>query len=158
MTRSLVRTRRKKMAIDFSVISNKDELQELIENAMERALSVCGMVAETHAKEVLTETVYSQMNLPYKLTGRLRNSIAHAVKDDEGKTFSYHDDQGNGFLDTIGGGLDKYEVAIGTNVVYAAGVEYGTHRKAGAVHFIQRAISEHGSEYKKLVKDSLENA
>lgn len=64
-------------------------------------------------------------------TGRLRNSISHAETDDA--------------------------VYIGTNVEYAPYVELGA-RGRKPVHMLKKAASEHPGEYKKLMKDSLENA
>lgn len=64
-------------------------------------------------------------------TGRLRNSIAHATDD----TAAY----------------------IGTNVEYAPYVELGAQGRAGA-HMLQRSATEHSDEYKRLMKESLENA
>ena len=49
-------------------------------------------------------------------------------------------------------------VYIGTGVEYAAGIETGSHRKAGGVHFLQDAAANHTDEYKKLMEDSMKNA
>lgn len=64
-------------------------------------------------------------------TGRLRNSIAHATDD----TSAY----------------------IGTNVEYAPYVELGAQGRK-PVHMLKRAATEHTAEYKRLMKESLENA
>ena len=64
-------------------------------------------------------------------TGRLRNSISHAT--------------------------DKEAAYIGTNVEYAPYVELGVQGRQG-VHMLQRAATEHTSEYKKLMEDSMKNA
>ena len=66
--------------------------------------------------------------------GTLRGSITHTV--DEQKKTAY----------------------IGTNVEYAIGIETGSHRKAGGVHFLQDAAANHSDEYKKLMEDSMKNA
>ena len=63
-------------------------------------------------------------------TGRLRNSISHATDDDA--------------------------AYIGTNVEYAPYVELGARGRDGK-HMLQRAATEHTSEYKKLMEDSLKN-
>ena len=49
-------------------------------------------------------------------------------------------------------------VYIGTGVSYAAVIETGSHRKAGGVHFLQDAASNHTDEYKRLMEDSMKNA
>ena len=64
-------------------------------------------------------------------TGRLRNSISHATDDEA--------------------------AYIGTNVEYAPYVELGARGRPG-VHMLQRAASEHGSEYKQIMEDALKNA
>ena len=64
-------------------------------------------------------------------TGRLRNSISHATDDEA--------------------------AYIGTNVEYAPYVELGARGRAG-VHMLQRAASEHGSEYKQIMEDAMKNA
>ena len=64
-------------------------------------------------------------------TGRLRNSISHATDDDA--------------------------AYIGTNVEYAPYVELGARGRQG-VHMLQRAASEHGSEYKQIMEDAMKNA
>ena len=64
-------------------------------------------------------------------TGRLRNSISHATDDEA--------------------------AYIGTNVEYAPYVELGARGRAG-VHMLQRAASEHGSEYKQILEDAMKHA
>ena len=64
-------------------------------------------------------------------TGRLRNSIAHK-EDDEA-------------------------VYLGTNVEYAPYVELGTSRMAPRP-YLRPAAENHTEEYKRIVKESLENA
>ena len=64
-------------------------------------------------------------------TGRLRNSISHAV--------------------------DGEAAYIGTNVEYAPYVELGARGRKGK-HMLQRAATEHTDEYKRLMEDSMKNA
>lgn len=68
---------------------------------------------------------------PAVVTGRLMNSISHEVD------------------------MDEEAVYIGTNVEYARGIETGTHRKKGAVHYLQRSATEHTDEYERLAKSAL---
>lgn len=119
--------------------------------AKERGLEAVGMTAEGHAKEVIT-------NAGAVDTGRLRNSITWATKGRENTSYTYKDKAGKSYTEKIGGGVKEDEVYIGTNVEYAAGIELGTHRKAGAVHFLQQAATNHTEEYKKIIELSLENA
>lgn len=99
---------------------NTDEVIAALERAKRRGLEAIGLTAEGYAKK----------NTPVD-TGRLRNSIAHAVED--GAAF------------------------IGTNVEYAVFVEAGARGRSG-VHMLQRAASEHTDEYKQLMEDSMKNA
>ena len=64
-------------------------------------------------------------------TGRLRNSISHATDDEA--------------------------AYIGTNVEYAPYVELGARGRQG-VHMLQRAATEHATEYKQIMEDALKNA
>ena len=106
---------------DYSVIDNIDKVLSAMERAKKRGLEAIGLVAEGHAKK--NETAID--------TGRLRNSITHAIHDDA----SY----------------------IGTNVEYAPYIELGAQGRKG-LHFLQRAATEHTDEYKRLIEDSMRNA
>lgn len=100
--------------------NNTDKVVSAIDKAIERGLEAIGLTAEKYAKE---ETPV--------VTGRLRNSISHAVKDDS--------------------------AYIGSNVEYAPFVELGARGRTGK-HMLKRAATEHKDEYKKLMEDSLKNA
>ena len=99
---------------------NTEEVLSAMEKAIERGLEAIGLTAEGHAKK---ETPVD--------TGRLRNSISHAVED--------------------------RAAYIGTNVEYAPYVELGARGRDGK-HMLQRAATEHTDEYKQLMEDSMKNA
>ena len=120
-----------KQIVDIKLVSNKEEILNASKEQISRALLAIGMAAEGHAKVVLTDTVYSQIGLPYELTGTLRNSISHAEDD----TSMY----------------------VGTNVEYAEGIETGTHRRKGAVHYLRKSLSENVDEYREILKQALES-
>ena len=104
-------------------IETKDNTKEVLsalEKAIERGLEAIGLTAEGHAKK---ETPVD--------TGRLRNSISHAVEDKS--------------------------AYIGTNVEYAPYIELGARGRQGK-HMLQRAATEHTAEYKKLMEESMKNA
>ena len=105
---------------DYVTKDNTKEVLFAMEKAIERGLEAIGLTAEGHAKK---ETPVD--------TGRLRNSISHAVEDKS--------------------------AYIGTNVEYAPYVELGARGRQGK-HMLQRAATEHASEYKKLLEDSMKNA
>ena len=142
---------------------NTDEVIRRMKKAFERGLKACGMTAEAYAKDILTDQVYSvdESKIDYVLTGRLRNSITYAIGGKSANISSYKADKAGYKGGTYSGKApeeDKPYVAVGTNVKYAIGIEEGTHRKKGAVHFLLKAASEHQEEYEKLIKESMENA
>lgn len=106
--------------MSYTYKDNTDEVIAALKNAKKRGLEAIGLTAEGYAKK----------DTPVD-TGRLRNSIAHAVEDDA--------------------------AFIGTNVEYAVFVEAGARGRQG-VHMLQRAASEHTDEYKQLMEDSMKNA
>ena len=106
--------------MSYTYKDNTDEVLSALERAKKSGLEAIGLVAEGHAKR---ETPVD--------TGRLRNSIAHAVEDDA--------------------------AFIGTNVEYAIFVEAGARGRKG-VHMLQRAATEHAEEYKRLMEDSMKKA
>ena len=106
--------------MSYTYKDNTGEVLSALEKAKKRGLEAIGLVAEGHAKKITPVD-----------TGRLRNSIAHAVDDDA--------------------------AYIGTNTSYAIFVETGVRGRKG-VHMLQRAATEHADEYKRLMEDSMKNA
>ena len=106
------------MKVDYK--DNSEQVLSAMEKAIKNGLEAIGLTAEGHAKK---ETPVD--------TGRLRNSIAHAVESDA--------------------------AYIGTSTSYAPFVELGARGRKG-VHMLQRAASEHTDEYKRLMEDSMKNA
>lgn len=90
-----------------------------MKKAVARGLEACGMNAEGYAKK----------DCPVD-TGRLRNSIAHKVVEDESAVY------------------------IGTNVEYAPYVELGA-RGRKPKHFLKNAAENHTNEYKSIIEASL---
>lgn len=101
---------------------NSEEVLTAMKKAITRGFEAIGMKAETYTKD----------NTPVK-TGRLRNSMTHAVDEDEPAAY------------------------IGTNVNYGIFVENGTQRQK-ANHMLRRAATEHTDEYKRLLEESMKNA
>ena len=106
--------------MSYTYKDNTDEVLSALKRAKKRGLEAIGLTAEGHAKK---ETPVD--------TGRLRNSIAHAVEDDA--------------------------AYIGTSTSYAPFVELGARGREG-VHMLQRAATEHAAEYKQIMEEALENA
>lgn len=135
------------MSVNF--IDHSDEVLKAVEEAEAAALEAVGQQAVSHAKKNITEAGRVD-------TGALRNSISHAVVKKENAVY------------------------IGTNVEYAVFNELGTgvhleggggrqtpwsyqdakgnwHRTNGMkpIHFLKRAASEHGEEYRKIIEQTL---
>lgn len=127
----------------YTFIDNSPEVLQALEEAKKRGLKTIGMAGEGYAKELTPVD-----------SGRLRNSITYATINDHGAG----EEPATQPDYTPRGTPEEDAVYIGTNVEYAAGIELGTHRRAGAVHFLQRAAMEHGEEYKAIMEDSLRNA
>ena len=106
--------------MSYTYTNNTDEVLSALERAKRRGLEAIGLSAEGHAKRITPVD-----------TGRLRNSISHAVED--------------------------RAAYIGTNVEYAPYVELGARGKDGK-HMLQRAATEHADEYKRLMEESMRNA
>ena len=105
---------------DIKFTSNVNDILSALEKGKRNALTAIGATAETYAKKATPVD-----------TGRLRNSISHAV--------------------------DGEAVYIGSNVEYAPYVELGTSR-AKAHHMLQKAATEHSAEYKRLAEDAVYSA
>lgn len=104
------------MNVSVNVESHVEEALEELASKKLVALEEIGLVAEGYAKQ------YCPVD-----TGRLRNSISHAV--DEGEDMAI----------------------IGTNVEYAAYVELGTSRMT-AQPYLEPAAVQHTAEYEEIVK------
>ena len=109
---------------DIKFTSNVNDILRQLEKGKRNALTAIGATAETHAKENITADKLVD-------TGRLRNSISHAV--------------------------DGEAAYIGTNVEYAPYLELGT-KKIAAHHYLKRAATEHKDEYKNLTAQAIQSA
>ena len=106
--------------VDVSITSNKDEVLNAFREQVQKGLEAIGSTAEGYAKD----------NCPVD-TGRLRNSIAYAVEDNE--------------------------VQIGTNVEYAPIQEFlDMKHKTGQAHFLRDSATTHGDEYQEIMRASLQ--
>lgn len=105
------------MNIEFK--SHKDEVLQQLTRAAENALEKCGLLGEGYAKKICPVD-----------TGRLRNSIAHTVRESEQAAY------------------------IGTNVSYGPHVELGTRRQR-AQPYLKPAVSEHAEQYKKIIQKAM---
>lgn len=137
--------------------SHKKEVEDAMDKVLATALETVGQVAEGNAIKEITSMVYDTAESPtYVRTGRLRNSITHATKESEGKSFSYSDSKGKQYSDKVGGGIGEYEVWIGTNVEYAPYVHEGTSRMPPR-RFLRAAVEKYVDQYKKLFDEAMKN-
>lgn len=131
---------------DIEFTSNANDILRRMERGKRNALTAIGATAETYAKQ---ETPVD--------TGRLRNSITYATGDYSG-IGTYTDNNNKSYSDAKARNTPKDdEVAIGTNVEYAAYTELGTQHIA-AHHYLKRAVTEHQDEYKKLTVQAIKTA
>lgn len=107
------------------VQDNSKLIAKLIPAAIAKALEEIGILAEGH--------VIGYMTAEYIVdTGRLRNSITHAV-------------------------TEARDVIVGTNVSYAKYVHNGTSR-VNARPFLTAPVHQHRDEYREMLKKALENS
>ena len=144
------------MAKNIEYRDNTEEVLKAMKAAIRRGNEAIGLAAEGHAKKKITKAKAVD-------TGRLRNSITYALAGEETHVKSYKANKGGKERETYtydgtAEGKKGSGVYIGTNVEYAPGIELGTHRSAGAVHFLQDAATGHTDQYKKLMEDSMKNA
>jgi phage gpG-like protein len=139
--------------------NNKVEIQKLADQAVEKALEICGIKAEGYAA-----------NLCPVDTGLLRNSIVSAVGGKEPSKKKYVADRAQSkYASKKKGSKSKKEkksgeytgqiapdtgtpyVVVGTNVEYARKIELSDKE------FLRPAIEDHIGEYNDVLKKELEN-
>ena len=131
--------------MEIDVVDNSALVQEAFHTACLRALERCGMEAEGYAKDLVPVD-----------TGRLRNSISHAVSEDEMAAY------------------------VGSNTSYAPYVELATgiyaeggrptpwvyqdangnwHWTRGnpAQPFLAPAVKDHAKTYQNIIEDELKS-
>ena len=135
--------------IDIRMDDHSEEVLAILKDQILLGMEAVGQEAEGNAKDNLTA-------FPRVDTGRLRNSVSHAVEGEE------------------------QAVYIGTNVEYGVYVEYGTgkyadngqgrqtpwaykdakgvwHWTAGMKpsHFLRNSVADHGDRYKAILEAAL---
>ena len=136
------------MKVDYK--DNSKQVLSALEKGKRNALTAIGATAETHTKDNIKADGLVD-------TGRLRNSITFATGDYSG-IGTYSDNEGNRYGDAKARNTPKDdEVAIGTNVEYAAYTELGTQHIT-AHHYLKRAVTDHQDEYKELAVEAIKKA
>lgn len=103
--------------------NNVHAAEEALDHALARALEEIGLAAEGFAKKNLTKNHSVD-------TGRLRNSVTHAIN------------------------MDEQAVYIGTNVEYAPYVELGTSRSKAKPYLVP-AGTEHKADYERIMRKNM---
>lgn len=114
---------------DVEWIDHSGDVKKAINEAMKRALDICGGKAETYAKQLAPVGTPESTGIPGYHGGTLRNSITHEQWD------------------------EKTEV-IGSTVKYAPYVELGTY-KMKARPFLRPAAEGHTAEYRQVIESEL---
>lgn len=109
-------------------LNNCDLAAEEIRAATRRALETIGLLAEGYAQDKCPVGTPESTGIPGYVGGTLRDSITHEVKGDS--------------------------VYVGTNVYYAPYVELGT-RYMDPRPYLRPAATEHGSQYRQVIKREL---
>lgn len=110
------------------------EVLAALKRATVRGLEACGAKAESYAKQELSKAkLHADGSVrPNVITGRLRDSISHVVKNNE--------------------------MYVGSNVEYAASVELGGRNPKWKYPYLKPAATQHTGEYKTILANSLKNA
>ena len=168
----------------FTLEDNREEVKQALEEAIYTALEAVGMQAEGDVKktirdENIVDTGLLRNSITYAVIGHPTNinSYQSGNKNRAGKAIAVK--AGTYDSGAIDDGSGQKKVFIGTNVEYAPYVELGTgpyfqtppeweqftsDRGSGEGHgyvkprpFLKPAIENHISEYKKIIKNGLED-
>ena len=114
---------------ELIITDNTDIAKEELARRIPAIMEALGLEAEGNAITEVNKLVYDTPESPsYIRTGRLKNSISHAVDDND--------------------------VYIGTNLEYASYVELGTSRMAPRP-FLRNGIANYTNDYKRIIEDGL---
>lgn len=149
--------------LDIKITDNSGEVMRAFENQLQIALETVGTQAESHAKQVISDAlVYGHTDLMRHGekdnsrvdTGRLRNSVAHAIHGHDayiGSNLEYapYHELGTGIYASQAGGRQtpwRYKGRDGN---------WHTTRGLYPIHFLKKAASEHSEEYKSIIETIL---
>lgn len=114
------------MGIDVSIENNADKVCAEMSDRLRQALEAVGITAENNAVVEVNRAVYDTPPSPnYVRTGALRNSITHAVQE------------------------DQQCVVIGCRIEYAPDVELG-NSQMHARPFLRPAVVNYQNDYKDM--------
>lgn len=147
-----------KNGIEFTLKDNSGAFLSALDDAKKRGLKAIGITAESYAKQELSRLKMhgnGQME-DNVVTGLLRNSVTYALGGEQTAILNYKADIGDKKGSYSGNAPVGDAVYIGSNVEYAPAIEFGT-RKSRAYPYLKPAATEHGEEYKELMKQALKS-
>lgn len=135
------------MEVEFK--SNRKEVEAEMRQAIEKALTMCGMTGERYAKENITKQKAVD-------TGNLRNSMTYRVAMDENAVYvgtnneyAAYIELGTGAQNTIGGTPKPSWVYKGEDG------EYHRAFPQPARPYLKPAVADHAKEYNKIIEETL---
>ena len=132
------------MNIDFK--DNSQAVLKAMQQAVEKALEECGLVAEGYAKKLAPVD-----------TGNLRNSISHKVDPEEPAVYIGSNTSYAPYVELATG--IYAEGGRPTPWVYQdANGNWHWTRGNKAQPFLKPAVADHAKEYQSIIKTELENA
>lgn len=135
-----------KINASFTLKSDKKEVLKASQEAVDRGLEAIGMRAVGY-----TMRDKDAGGTPVD-TGRLKNSMTWAVKDNYGG-----DGDGNAGLSVPFEDAPTNTMVLGTNVEYAKVIEEGGYNRK-AYHMLRNALTDGADRYEKIMKANLEAA
>ncbi len=144
---------------DFNLTDNSELIKNAVQEQIIKALEVVGIQAEGDVKIAMTE-VWPETGTDIVDTGRLRNSIAHQVVEDEkavyvgtNSEYAVYVHEGTGKYAVSGRGTPKKRWAYKDKLTgeWRIGVPQKPRR------FIKNTIQEYLEDYKQLILDILKN-
>lgn len=144
---------------EYSLVDNSDLVKKACEEQIIKALEMVGIQAESDVKISMNE-VWPETGTDIVETGRLRNSIAHQVVDDEkavyigtNSEYAAYVHEGTGKYAVGGGGTPKERWVYRDPLTGQARI--GVPQKPR--RFIKNTIEKYLADYKQLIKEVLEN-
>ena len=143
--------------IDINFIDNSGEVLKELERITAKTLEELGLTAEAYAKlNAPVGTPESTGVKGYGPGGTLRNSIAHASKDDvayvgSNNFYASYVELGTGIHAEGGKGRKSPWVWIDKN-----GKPHKTYGMKPR-HFLKKAVQDHQREYKAIIENNLKN-
>jgi hypothetical protein len=131
-------------SLSFRFTDNSERFLQELQQKQRKYGEQSGLFLESQAKKNITEFQHNGKT-GYIDTGRARNSITHTYSGKDAFLFTYKDNNGKNFAESIPQAGDtetaKIIVYIGSNVEYFRFLEAGTY-KMQASHSLQRAITD----------------